>query len=417
MKYDIVIIGASFSGLALAHQLPKDCKILVLDRKSKLDAAIESTGLVTQITHDMLADLVDVDKFIPNRITTIGVVSPDYDKHFFSHTKTPWIYTTDTPKLVENMAKTVPSNVTVKTNCHFKTYEVEDGDHPVKVSYSENKKDEVAEARFIVGADGSHSQVAKANEKLSKNQKFLAGLEKVYYGNIHLGDHPKSTIYHFWFGEFSLGYGGWISPTIINGRHAFRVGLAKLEKDIKELKLLDDFIKILLDKGIVTIDEEKTIHSFGSLIPINGVLKNVYDDHSMLVGDAAGFCGAFAADGIKGALVSAKAAAELLPRHLDGEKNVFKNYKPRIQEHRKLLTYYKKQLFYRWVWDQMKRDRTFHAMYDIIEREKEGFLNQFCDNMNKAQSLAGTVMKVRNLPKLVKYSTYILMDMVLPKKK
>jgi flavin-dependent dehydrogenase len=418
MHYDVIIIGASFSGLALAHYLPKSLRVLVLDRKPKLDATIESTGLVTQVTHDMLAELVDVDRFIPNKVTTIGVVSPDYDKYFFSHTKKPWIYTTDTPNLVKNMAETVPQNVTIEINSNFRKYGVNPkDDYPVQVMYSRSGKEFNVQAKFIVGADGSHSQVAKSNPNLSRNKRFLAGLEKVFYGDIHLGDHPKNTVYHFWFGEFSIGYGGWLSPTIINGKHAFRVGLAKLEKDIVHLKLLDKFIQILKDRRIISLADEKCQDAFGSLIPINGVLKNLYDDHSALIGDAAGFCGAFAADGIKGSLISAKVVAKLLPQRLRGDLKAFRAYKKEVNKHGKLMKYYFKQRLYRFIWDRMKRNRSFHAMFDIIQREKEGFLNQFCDNMKKATSLTRTVLKLHNFHRLVKYSIYIAIDIVFPKKR
>ena len=60
MNYDIIIVGASFSGLSLAHHLPKNLKILVVDRKPKLNATIESTGLITQATYDMLDSFCDV---------------------------------------------------------------------------------------------------------------------------------------------------------------------------------------------------------------------------------------------------------------------------------------------------------------------------------------------------------------------
>jgi flavin-dependent dehydrogenase len=266
----------------------------------------------------------------------------------------------------------------------------------------------------LVGADGSHSTVAKLNSNLSQNKRFLAGHEKVFFGDILFGDHPDSTIYHFWFGEFSLGYGGWLSPTIIEGKKAFRLGLAKLEKDVKDIKKIDEFIRILQEKKIIRIDGDpsKPIVAFGHLIPLGGVLPKVYDKHTLLIGDAAGFCGAFAADGIKGAIVSGKVAGELIPKYLAGDINAFSQYHTKIEEYNNLITYYKKQVFYRWLWDQMKSDRTFHAMFDVIARQKDSFLYQFCDSKDKRKSLVRIVLKVRNIPALMKYGWYVMMDML-----
>lgn len=412
MKYDVVIVGASFAGLTLAHHLPKDLKVLVLEQKKRLDIGVESTGLITSATRNLFAEFIDVDQFIPNQITTIGVISPDYDKYFFSSTDEPWIYSTDTPKLVDHLANVLPGNIELQKGVSYKRHTIHKGrEYPVRITCGQNGEEREIEARFIVGADGGHSKVAAHSPGLSQNKKFLAGLEKVFYGNIHLGDHPDATIYHFWFGEFSLGYGGWLSPTIEQGKPAFRVGLAKLGKDIHKLKKLDEFIDVLLEKGIVTIDgDKKPFFSFGCLIPIGGVLPRLYSDHVMLIGDAGGFCGAFAADGIKGAVVSGKAAAKLIPRHLKGDKTALLGFADEVQKTQKLMTYYKKQVFYRWVWDRMKKDRTFHAMYKVIEREREHFIHQFCDSKDKATSLARVVMKWRNVPYLAYYSLCIFMD-------
>jgi flavin-dependent dehydrogenase len=413
---DILIVGASFAGVSLGHHLPSNLKAVILDRKTRLDTAIESTGLITQHTKDLLQSFIsELDNYIPNRITTIGVVSPDYNKYFFSHTDDPWIYSTDTPMLVKHMSEKLPSHVELRLGTGLLSYEIRDGEeYPVVVTYLQSGEKKQNAAKFLVGADGSHSTVAKLNSNLSQNKRFLAGHEKVFFGDILFGDHPDSTIYHFWFGEFSLGYGGWLSPTIIEGKKAFRLGLAKLEKDVKDIKKIDEFIRILQEKKIIRIDGDpsKPIVAFGHLIPLGGVLPKVYDKHTLLIGDAAGFCGAFAADGIKGAIVSGKVAGELIPKYLAGDINAFSQYHTKIEEYNNLITYYKKQVFYRWLWDQMKSDRTFHAMFDVIARQKDSFLYQFCDSKDKRKSLVRIVLKVRNIPALMKYGWYVMMDML-----
>lgn len=409
--YDIVIVGASFAGLTLAHHLPSHFRVLVLDKKPTIDHYIESTGLITQATKDLLDGFVKTDSYIPNHITTIGVVAHDYKKMFFSHTKEPWIYSTDTPQLVKAISETLPKNVDLQIGATFKDYSVSSEGIPLEITSSQKGHEKKVRARFIVGADGTHSHVAKKNPRLSRNKKFLAGLEKVFYGNILLGDHPNNTVYHFWFGEFSLGYGGWLSPTTVQGRPAFRLGLAKLQKDLKDLKKIDEFIRILVEKNMIEIEPgSEEVLTFGSLIPIGGPLRNVYDRHSLLIGDAAGLCGAFAADGIKGAVVSGKVAAQIVSDYLDGNADALGQFYPRIQEHRKLMTYYRKQLLYRFIWDRMKSNRSFETMFDIIARQKESFLNQFCDSKDKNSSLMWVVLKVKNLPLLFKYSWFLFLD-------
>ncbi len=410
---DILVVGGSFSGLAFGHHISPEYKTLIIDRKSRLDTAIESTGLVTQATHDLLAEFCDVDAYIPNKITTIGVVAPDYKNHFFSHTDKPWIYSTDTPALVEHMSKRLPPHVELRLGAGLLNVAVESNEmYPVCATYLQGGEKKQVRAKFLIGADGSHSLVAKQTG-LSQNKRFLAGHEKVFYGDITFGDHPENTIYHFWFGEFSLGYGGWLSPTIINGRKAFRLGLAKLEADARDLKKIDEFIKILEEKKIIRIegDSTKCILAFGHLIPIGGVLRNVYNEHILLVGDAAGFCGAFAADGIKGSLVSGKVGAGLVSRYLKGEKDALKQYRSGIQNHNHLIRYFHKQLVYRFLWDRMKSNRSFGLLYELIAKDKDNFLYQFCDSKDRHRSLIYVVVKIKNIPQLVKYAWSIILDL------
>lgn len=412
---DVLIIGASFSGLTLGHHLPHTIKSVILDRKTFLNTAIESTGLITKETRKLLETFCDPSPYIPNAITTIGVVAPGYSEYFFSHTDAPWIFSTDTPELVKYLSQRLPAQTELRLGAGLLTYEIRAHEaYPVLATYLQGGEKKQIAAKIIVGADGSHSTVAKQSHVLSKNQKFLAGFEKVFYGDILLGDHPEATIYHFWFGEFSLGYGGWLSPTIINGKKAFRLGLAKLEKDIKDIKKLDEFIRILEEKNIIRIagDRMKPVVGFGHLIPIGGVLPVLYDEYSVLIGDAAGFCGAFAADGIKGAIVSGKVIGELLPRYLAGEKKAFSDYIAKVQSHNGLMTYYRKQVLYRWLWDRMSSNRTFQALFHLIVREKDTFLYQFCDSKDKHRSLLSIILKVRNIPKLVRYGLSVLGDMI-----
>lgn len=416
--FDVVIVGASFSGLSLAHHLPKDMRVLVVDAKPQAGSTVESTGLITEHTHQEFASFFEIDRYITNPITAICVVAPGFEDFFVSHTSKPWIYQTDTKALVKALADSLPKNVTLWTKTAYLGVEKSEAfqkEIAHKIQLLRDGKKFTIEGKFLVGADGGHSKVAATFPELSHNKKFLFGYEQVFFGDCHLGPHPTETIYHFWFGEFSLGYGGWLSPTLINGKKAFRVGLAKLMKDRGDaLQLMKKFTKILVERKIISIhgDPEKPDYIFGSHIPIGGMLRKVYRDNVLLIGDAAGFCGAFAADGIKGSIVSGKEGAKVISGYLTGDRKALSKLKPRINAHRNLLHYYTKQVRYRWIWDRMKRDRTFRAMYDIIAAEKENFLEQFCDSKDKRRSLAWTVFKLRHIPKLIKYSWFVAVDML-----
>ena len=418
--FDVVIIGAGFAGLTLAHHLPKNLKVLIIEKKPKLNVAYESTGLMTTKTKELLQTYVpELNKFIPNKIDTIGVIGPDFKQNFFSSTDDPWIYSTDTPALVAHIGEHLPKNVELKTKTRFENFEhIED--NLIKINIKENgeTKSKEIKTKFLVGADGGRSQVAKKSKKLSQNSKFLFGYEKLYYGDITLGKNPNSSVYHYWFGDFSLGYGGWLSPTTVNGKKAFRIGLAKLEKDVSQINKLDSFIKKVETLGMIKKNNTKEIHAYGNYIPINGPLKKIYNNRTLVIGDAAGFCGAFAADGIKGALVSAKVAAKLIPRFLKNKNHkTFSKFKKLCNKHENLIIYFHKQRLYRFAWNKMKKNSTFQALFNLIKKDKETFISNFSDAKNKGSGLLSMIFKPKIIPSLIKYSLLWLRDFLTITKK
>lgn len=411
-SFDVVIVGASFAGLTLAHHLRKNLKILLIDSKPSVGFSVESTGLITVHTRNEFASFFPIDRFITNPITSICVVAPHFKDSFISSTDHAWIFQTDTKGLVRHLGETLPDNVTLRPATTFlKFAHKEKGQTSIEL-LSRGKR-EIVGTRFIVGADGGRSRVAQSVPELDKNKRFLVGYEQVYFGKVHLGLNPEETIYHFWFGEFSLGYGGWLSPTVENGRKAFRIGLAKLQKDHKDLQpLMRKFTETLFRNGTISIDEEKPTYAFGSTIPIGGALRRISHENILLIGDAAGFCGAFAADGIKGSVISGKEAAPLISQYLNGNRNALSRFHSKINSHNHLMSYYRKQVHYRWIWDRMKSNRTFRAMYNIVESERSSFLNQFCDSKDKRKSLARVVLKPKHFWKLIIYSFFILFDIL-----
>ncbi|OGF20508.1 hypothetical protein A2316_01640 [Candidatus Falkowbacteria bacterium RIFOXYB2_FULL_38_15] len=417
-EFDIIVVGASFAGMSFVRNLPRNSnlKILVVDAKVAIGATVESTGLITEHTRRLFSGFFDIDQYITNKITTIGVITTDFEECFFSKQPTPWIYQTDTKKLIQSLASNLPPNVTVWPDTFYLENDKPDDFGWMNITLTKQGKNVNLKTKFLIGADGGNSRVAKINN-LDENKKFLFGIEEVYFGKINLGPNPNETIYHFWFGEFSLGYGGWLSSTIIEGRPAFRIGLAKKIGDSKDSKkILQQFTTILLQKKIITIENQdnSSCGTYGSNIPIGGPLQKFYCTGVMLIGDAAGFCGAFSADGIKGAVISGIESAKIVSTYLScklPDNSILKSLHTRMNAHHNVITYYKKQIFYRFVWDIMRSNRTFRQMFKIIKKEKEGFLKQFCDSKEKGKGLIFVVLKLRNIPSLILYAFYLLIDL------
>lgn len=176
-------------------------------------------------------------------------------------------------------------------------------------------------------------------------------------------------------------------------------------------ELTEKFVARLEQEKIITVKEPKPLYVFGSMIPIGGVIKRTSTANCLLIGDAAGYCGAFAADGIKGSVISGKESAKLIDRYLKGDKAALLQIHQKVDQHGSgLLKYYQRQLRYRFIWDLMKSNRSFQWMFKIIASEKESFLSQFCDSKDRHRSLTRTVLKFRYIPKLIHYSLSIFLD-------
>lgn len=416
-RFDIVVVGASFAGTAFVHNLPKNSKlrVLLLESKKRESSVVETTGLITETTRHIFCKFFKIDKYVTNPITDIGVFSTDFQENFFSHQKEPWIYQTDTRALLQALCQNLPSHTTFWDQTTYLGNSQKGDDDFFEVEILRNGKKIKVQTRFLIGADGANSRVAEKNN-LSQTRDFFFGVEAVYFGEVLVSDRPQATAFHFWFGEFSLGYGGWLSSTNYAGKKTIRIGLAKHLKENKNAqKLLRKFTEKLVELNYIRIDGEiaKTLENYGSNIPASGVLHKIHNEQCLLIGDSAGFCGAFAADGIRGALFSAIEAGRLVPDFLAQKNpNILKKLKPNLQKKYGAISYYRKQKFYRRIWNMMRRNRTFDQMFRIIQSDKENFLQQFCDNHSKNKSLIWTVLKPKNLPNLLVYAFYLVRDLL-----
>ncbi len=426
--YDIIIVGASFAWLTFAHHISSKYKILIIDKKEQLNSQMESTWLITQWTKDLLDEFIpEVNNYITNKINSIGIVNSQYSQNFFSHTPKPWIYTTDTPNLLKHIANQLPSNIEIRTNTTFinvkdnSVIPAKAGNQSKKIPFKKNTKrslfvtikqwseTKILNTKFLIWADGSRSEVAKKTW-LDQNTKHLIWLEKALEWEILLWNHPKSCIYHCWFWEFSLGYSWWLSPSILNGKEIIRIGLAKLENWAKDLHKIDEFIKVLEKQNIIKLKNRNALEMYAWSIPIWWPLSKVSNSYCLLLWDAAWLCGAFAADGIKWAIVSGKVGARIVDKYLQWNKKALKNYKKDIQKESWLIKYFYKQLFYRFCRDSMKSNKTFDSLFEIVKKNSGTFLHQFCDSKDKGSSLLNIILSIKNIKLLFKFIRFVILD-------
>lgn len=190
------------------------------------------------------------------------------------------------------------------------------------VVYTERDK---YETRFLVGADGVHSQTGKWSG-LIKKRKIRSSLEaEVIKAEIN----PITAL--IGFGQLTEGY-CWLFPK--SDFHSIGIGGKESKNLVKEFKRWAEFLRIKSDFKI-----------YAYPLPEVEIGQKLEEGHVLLVGDAAGLVDPLTGEGIRSAIRSAQIAAETILNDKVG------NYSSQIE--REISADYRycnilKAIFFKW---------------------------------------------------------------------
>ncbi|SEH01077.1 Dehydrogenase (flavoprotein) [Nonomuraea solani] len=172
-------------------------------------------------------------------------------------------------------------------------------------------------ARFIVGADGARSRVAR-DLGLDVNRRFIVGAEIVH----PVASGTTTPAFHCVLDpRVAPGYLGWV---IDDGRHA-HVGVAGYPAAMRTglRHLLDAFAADAPGRAAPAGPVERR----GGPIPVGGVLRRLACPAGLLVGDAAGAVSPLTAGGLDPCLRMSELAAEVALEYLrTGDARVLSRY-------------------------------------------------------------------------------------------
>ncbi|HSA77501.1 MAG TPA: NAD(P)/FAD-dependent oxidoreductase, partial [Nitrospirota bacterium] len=153
------------------------------------------------------------------------------------------------------------------------------------------------QARYVIGADGVHSVVARAvRPRFTQDEVAVALVSHAPVDDRH-GEENQSGHLEMHFGLAPMGY-GWVFP-----HRGYRsVGIMGIaSKSFRHKDVLSEFSRNL---GIPLRDVR------GHLIPLGGIKRKIQSGRILLSGDAAGFADPFHGEGISYAILSGKLAAK-----------------------------------------------------------------------------------------------------------
>ena len=288
---DLLIVGASFAGLAAARSAATlGLDTVVVDRKPEAGATPHTTGILVQEA----AQAIDIPRRVTRRIPGVRLYSPslryvDLDSPGYA------FWATDMPGMMRWLAdQTAAAGADLQFGRRV-TGLVRSADHVAAVGVQ-------GTARFLLGADGARSQVARL-AGLGTNTRMLMGVETEFTG---VGGIDPNRLHVFLDSRLAPGYIGWLVP----GVGITQVGLAcisgrpNLAAFVARLESVFDFRRA-----------EVRSHR-GGPIPVGGPIKPIARDRVMLIGDAAGHVSPLTAGGIHNALELGRVAGRAVADHL-----------------------------------------------------------------------------------------------------
>lgn len=304
-QVDLLVVGASFAGLACARAAAQaGLRVMVLEKKASAGAKLHTTGIIVKDAVDTVPWLAEVPPALVRRIEGVRLYAPDM-RHVDLHAPGYWFWATDAPALLDWMAGSVrAAGVDLQFGALFEQALWLHGRWEVPLAHGP-----CITARYIVGADGPHSRVAKALG-LSRNTRFLYGVEHEYRGARMAPD----LLHCFVDRQLAPGYIGWA----LEGVGVSQIGLARRMGRAQAAPLrLDPLLRKIAP--VVAPGEAPPVAVRAGMIPCGGVLPVVARDHALLVGDAAGMVSPVTAGGIHTALHHGAGAGEAIARFVRGE--------------------------------------------------------------------------------------------------
>ncbi len=187
---------------------------------------------------------------------------------------------------------------------------VERADNVMVVHYRDAGGEQTASAPIVVGADGTHSVVARSFGQLNDDPRYMAVSQRAYVEGVEVADGEAAFVFDQ---DLFPGY-GWMFP-MSNGRANVGVGILAETRDKDKISVPKLFATFL--QKLTTLHPGCRNIRLASK-PIGGIVKTYgghgpnHFDGGILIGDAGCFVDPMTGEGITPAAESALLGAEVI---------------------------------------------------------------------------------------------------------
>ena len=277
-------------------------RVKVVEKKADVGEKLHTTGIIVKDAIDQIALLDALPPELIHRVDGVRLYAPNLRSVDLS---APGYYflTTDTPNLMRWLAgQAEQAGVELVCGATFRNARREQSGFDLG---------ELGRCRYLVGADGPRSRVARALG-LGVNKHHLFGVEHEYR---HTRIEAPGMLHCFVNRRFARGYIGWVA----SGPESVQVGLARRVRGQPPppRAAMADFLQCIAPIFDFRSTEPSSVRA--GMIPCGGLVDKLATRRALLVGDAAGMVSPVTAGGIHTALKHGMAAGHAIADYLHGK--------------------------------------------------------------------------------------------------
>jgi flavin-dependent dehydrogenase len=344
---DVLVVGAGLAGLRTATLLARHGHdVLLVDRRTTLTAAIRTTGIFVRRTLD------DVDlppEHLGPPIRRVVLYPPSLRRPLTLDSARDEYRVGDMAALHLTAARAATeAGVRIALGTRYVAR------RPDGVRLAGPNGPDVVQARFVVGADGARSTVAR-DLGLDRNEHVIVGAEEVFAVTASEGLPAFHCVLD---PSLAPGYLAWV----VNDGHQAHVGVAGYASRFPQglRQALDRFAASAPGLGGVVRPDE--VERRGGPIPVGGVLRRISCPGGLLVGDAAGAVSPLTAGGLDPCLrLSEQASAMLHEALTSGRPDALAHY-----DGAALRSRFRGRLVLRRGWAQVRSPAAAAAAFGLL---------------------------------------------------